>query len=119
MAAGFISSGQFDHDRLYDTYSHDDRATFHDLNGSQCAVVFSSLLEKYKDQMEEAKMRCEDDEDDTSLGEYISLKSVVEQMEKFISTMIMQEYSKSALDNSLKQSKGYDTYRRLTGQGRY
>lgn len=116
-----ISPQMFRDSHGYDQYGNgygenSDRARFHDLNGSQCMVVFSSLLEKFKDQMEEAKLRCEDEDDDTSLGEYISLQSVVEQMEKFLGAIPRQEYSKSHLDNYLRKSPGYDLYTRMSGK---
>lgn len=69
-------------------------------------VINNDLLAHLKNEVEEAKLRCEDEEDDTSLGEYMALKAAVERIEEFLDEAPKKYYSVP-----LKQDFGGYDYR--------
>lgn len=80
------------------------------LNGAEMLSLISNyLLPKLKDQLEEAKLRCADEEDDISLGEYISLKSVVEQIEKYFLSVTKSRLTQEDIDRMRGISATYAT----------
>ena len=97
------------------TYKHTDgRVGIDGLNGVEMLqAIASTLMPKFEEQLEEAKLRCADDEDDTSLGEYIALKSVVEQLEKYFKRLPQETLYREEIDNMRRQNSGYHRYQQI------
>ena len=47
-------------------------------------IVNNELLAKLIELRDEAKLRCEDPEDEVSLGEFIGLRDAVERVQRFV-----------------------------------
>ena len=74
-----------------------------DLNYTEyLGLMKTGLLNKLKEDVEEAKLRYEDDQEDASLGEYIGLKAALERLEKFIEDAPKQRYSRSGKTDRFK-----------------
>lgn len=98
---------------LYDRYSdgYREENTINDINGAEMLVAIESMLfSKLRDDLEEAKLRCEDDEDDAAIGEYMALEAVLKRCKKFTNDAISMRYDKHALQSALQRSNFGSSY---------
>lgn len=86
-------------------YGDNAEGTANDITGAEMlAVTNIQLLGALRDDMEEARLRCEDEEDDTSLGEYIAYQAVIERVERFLRSAAGARYDKNRIAQVMQKS---------------
>lgn len=68
--------------------------TLADLSAQEFLDVLRiDLLPKLRDELEDAKLRYEDEDDETTLGEYMGMKATIEALEQFLNDAPKRYYN--------------------------